>query len=229
MKIDNDTPYKSTEYNNNIKRTIPYYEQFNKEIIDLVKVYNPKCKVWIDSGSGTGIFAAEACKEFKKTKFILSDISEAMLNIAKENSELKNNSNVEFIGECPSEKLTEKISIKADVVTAIQVHHYLKKDQRKKATQNCYDILNNEGMYITFENIRPAFDITKDIALKRWESFQIKHGRDEEAVKKHLERFDTGYFPITVAEHLQILKEAGFKYYDIFWYSQMQCGFYAIK
>ena len=40
MKNDNATAHKSTEYNNNIGSTIPYYEQFHEEIIDLVKTYN---------------------------------------------------------------------------------------------------------------------------------------------------------------------------------------------
>jgi tRNA (cmo5U34)-methyltransferase len=44
-----------------------------------------------------------------------------------------------------------------------------------------------------------------------------------------MERFDTAYFPITVDEHLQLLKACGFETAELFWYSYMQAGFYGIK
>ena len=42
-----------------------------------------------------------------------------------------------------------------DVITAIQAHHYLDRDSRKVATENCFRILKDHGIYVTFENIRP--------------------------------------------------------------------------
>ena len=35
--------------------------------------------------------------------------------------------------------------------------------------------------------------------------------------------------PITAEEHLDALAQAGFGVVEIFWYSQMQAGFYAMK
>jgi len=67
------------------------------------------------------------------------------------------------------------------------------------------------------------------IGNQYWKNFQLSHGRNEKEIQKHLERFDTEYFPITVEEHLELLRATGFKTVELFWYSYMQAGFYCIK
>jgi tRNA (cmo5U34)-methyltransferase len=47
--------------------------------------------------------------------------------------------------------------------------------------------------------------------------------------EKHTKRFNSEYFPITVKEHLELLKETGFQTVELFWRSHVQAGFYAIK
>ena len=59
--------------------------------------------------------------------------------------------------------------------------------------------------------------------------YQLSKGKDAEAVKDHMKRFDSEYFPITVEEHLKLLKACGFQTVELFWYSYMQAGFYCIK
>ena len=41
--------------------------------------------------------------------------------------------------------------------------------------------------------------------------------------------FDSEYFPITIAEHLDLLKETGFGNVNLFWHSHIQAEFYAVK
>ena len=48
-------------------------------------------------------------------------------------------------------------------------------------------------------------------------------------VDAHIQRFGVEYFPITISEHLRLLKECGFSTVEILWVSYMQAGFYAIK
>ena len=84
-------------------------------------------------------------------------------------------------------------------------------------------------MYITFENIYPNTQTGVDLGLKRWLAFQAAQGKDEAAVKAHRKRFNTAYFPITVEEHIALLKQCGFRIVEVLWFSHMQAGFYGIK
>ena len=225
--IDNTTPHQSTEYDSNIIKTIPYYENFHIESIDLIKSYGGKQETWIDIGGGTGTLIQKARQSFKDTKFILCDTSESMIEIAK--GKLGNDKNVDFISNCTSQDLDKFIHEKVDIITAIQVNHYLNRNNRKKATQNAFNFLNDGGIYITFENIKPLSETGITTGLNRWGNYQLSHGREKEVVEDHKSRFDTEYFPITILEHLELLKNVGFNNSEVFWVSHMQAGFYAIK
>lgn len=224
---DNTTPHKSTEYDFNINKTIPYYKNFHSETIDLIKNYGGNHRTWIDIGGGTGTLIQNAKKIFKDTNFILCDPSEKMIEIAK--SKFDNDDKVKFISNCTSQELDKFVTRNVDIITAIQVNHYMDRDARQKATQNFFNLLNEGGIYITFENIKPSSQAGITIGLKRWGEFQLSQGREKEVVENHKTRFNNEYFPITILEHLEVLKAAGFKHYEVFWMSHMQAGFYAIK
>ncbi len=94
---------------------------------------------------------------------------------------------------------TGKISLKGDhrpdVITAIQAHHYMPKEDRFEATKICYELLKANGVYITFENVRPSTEDSVRIGMDYWKNFQLSRGRDAEIVERHLKRFDVEYFP----------------------------------
>ncbi len=116
-----------------------------------------------------------------------------------------------------------------DVITAIQSHHYMNREERAAATTKCFGMLKEGGIYVTFENIMPGSEKATNLALDRWRRFQLDNKKEEMVVEEHLKRFNTAYFPITIKEHLEMLRETGFSTCELFWTSYMQAGFYAIK
>ena len=112
---------------------------------------------------------------------------------------------------------------------AIQTHHYLNMEDRIKATDNCYKLLKDNGIYVTFENIRPGNDEVLDFQLDRWMNFQLSKGRSKKSVSEHRKRFGVKYFPIKVSEHLELLNSVGLRIVEIFWLSYLQAGFFCIK
>jgi tRNA (cmo5U34)-methyltransferase len=105
---------------------------------------------------------------------------------------------IEFLKACATQEFSQELDEKPDVITAIQCHHYLNREERVRATSVCYDSLKAGGIYITFENTRPLTDEGIAIGKRYWGSFQMSRGRNEEEIRKHLERFDKEYFPIII-------------------------------
>jgi len=225
----NTTPHLPEDYDVQVSNTIPYYSSFHQETINLIKSLPFRPKVWLDTGCGTGSLVKKAILEFPDTKFILLDPSESMLQQALEKLSVFMPERVESLKPCPTQKLSCMLKEKADVITAIQCHHYLCSEDRIKATKVCYDILDDDGIYITFENIRPLTKKGILIGKQYWANFQLSMGKSQEEVDKHLARFGVEYFPITIEDHLKLLKETGFKNAELFWCSYMQAGFYGIK
>lgn len=225
----NATPHMPEDYDAQISRVLPYYSFFHQETIKLVKSLPSSPKIWLDTGCGTGSLVNKAIYEFPDTKFLLLDPSEGMLNQAKEKLSSCPSGRLKFLKASPTQEFSQELEEKPDVITAIQCHHYLSLEDRARATRMCYNLLKESGIYITFENIRPLTEEGITIGKRYWGNFQSAHGRSEEEIEKHLERFDTEYFPITVEEHLGLLRETGFRTVELFWYSYMQAGFYCIK
>lgn len=224
-KSDNLSSHLSSEYDSQIANTIPYYNFFHQEILNLVESMNIKPDIWLDTGCGTGNLVEKAMQKFPDTVFILSDPSIEMLDKAKE--KLINCNKIKFLEPTPSQDIF--LLNPADVITAIQSHHYLSEDERYKAVKSCYDNLNENGVYVAFENICPLTEKGTEIGKEYWKKFQILNGKTVKDAENHIKRFGVEYFPITVEEHLSLLRKVGFSVVEIFWYSYMQAGFYCIK
>ncbi|MBI3753138.1 MAG: class I SAM-dependent methyltransferase [Deltaproteobacteria bacterium] len=208
---------------------MPYYDLFHDETIGLIKVTLPEVKIWLDTGCGRGQLVNKAAGQFPDTRFLLADPSSEMLSLTKKRLCGFPPDRVRFIGAFGSANLSGKVLDKPQVITAIQCHHYMDAEQRKKATVACFEILEQGGMYITFENVRPVTRDGREIGLDRWGSFQLSQGLNKEVCRRRRKRFDKAYFPITVTEHLYLLADCGFRSAELFWLSHMQAGFYAIK
>jgi len=226
---DNSTPHKAAMYDGEIVKTIPFYQVFHSETIDLVRTIAPDVSVWLDTGCGTGYLAEQALPLLPQVRFLLADPSQAMLDQARVRLSLFPSYRVSFLGPMATHRLAGVIKETPQVITAIQSHHYGKEEMRRLATDACFRLLEPGGLYITFENIHPETPQGTKIGLDRWLRFQREAGRSPAAVDEHRLRFGREYFPITIAEHLKLLSSTGFVAAEIFWLSHMQAGFYAIK
>ena len=216
-------------YDSHITATIPYYQAFSLEIINLVRAVCGEPMLWLDTGCGTGNLVSQAAKLFPCTKFILADPSAEMLQEAKQKMQNNAIENYQILAPCGTQEISLPRGESPDVISAVLCHHYLDKAGRKSATERCFHLLTGGGLYITFENIRPVTAAGTEIGLANWRRFQIERGKSAEAAESHIKRFGIEYFPITIEEHLSLLKEAGFKIVELLWFSYLQAGFYAIK
>ncbi|WNY25547.1 class I SAM-dependent methyltransferase [Methanolapillus millepedarum] len=229
-------------YDRNVRLTVPNYDLLHTQTLRLVKAYfeiqsgsggkNKKPIRWLDTGGGTGTFAEKIATECPKSEIILADPSAEMLKIARQ----------KFAENINPQAMNAKIQFETvgtqnltfpdndfDVMTAVLSHHYLSENERVAATENCFRMLSPGGIYITFEHTAPLTNPGKIVAQQMVADFQKDFGKNKTDVENYKKRYGTEYFPITVAQHMDILKNAGFKTVELFWYSYLDAGFYAIK
>lgn len=223
MGYDNTTPLIATEYDKKISNTIPYYQEFYIQTLDIIEQCNFEKMNWLDLGCGTGTMEEYAFQRFSDIRFVLVDPSEEMLKQARE--KLQNDA-IEFLCDTSA---SIRFRNRFDVVTAIQSHHYMQAEERRKATECIYQALKEGGIYISFENVIPEDEEIKQFELLRWGKYQQRHGKTEEEAEAHIARCGVNYFPLTVNQHIRLLKETGFRRIHVFWYSCMQMGIYGIK
>lgn len=219
---DNASAYNANIYDENIIKTLPYYAEFHKQILDLVNVAKPDAISWLDTGCGTGTLAQLILMERDNVHLTLSDPSEKMLAIAKDKLSGKD---VTFMN-VPSEKLS--VTNAYDVITAVQCHHYFDPVTRALATKNCFNALKDGGIFITFENIKMSTDESDAIGVERWFEYFRKVGKPEN-IELQRNRRGSEFFPITIEDHINLYKETGFSSVNLLWTSYLQAGFWMIK
>jgi len=220
---DNKSAFNSNEYDRKIKQTLPYYNEFYEQVIELVKVFHNSAITWLDIGCGTGKMGSIALENIELEKLVFCDSSDEMIRIAKERFQ---HFNTEF-SVCDIQNL--EYTDEFDVITAIQVNHYLQMEERKIALQKCYKALKENGLFISFENFSPFTDVGKIVYLEKWKRYQIEQGKSFGESTKHIERYGKDYFPITLEEHLTLMRNSGFRAVEILWLSNIQVGFWGIK
>jgi len=225
MTHNHTTIYSAAEYDEKIHATLPFYDSFHQQTIDLVRSLPKSPKKWLDIGCGTGnlYLCAEIC--FPDTEFTLADPSEEMLAVAR-GKIAADKRPVFLLSDSQSLTLPDNAF---DVISAIQSHHYSDKAERKIAVENCFRMLRPGGIFIVFENIRPRSEKALLLAQKRLENYQTRRGRTQDDARQHIDRFDREYFPLSILEHLCLLDKIGFSVVEILWASYLQAGFYAMK
>ena len=215
--------FRAEEYDAKIRQTLPFYEEIYEQVIDVLNVSGRKNVSWLDIGCGTGKMYEAARERISIQEFIFADISEKMLAVAKQRFQAERNRFQQM-----SVLELEDIE-KYDVVTAIQVHHYLSEKDRRLAVEKCCRALRAGGLFFTFENIAPDSEIGRQLVLERWKSFQIRNGKGRIEAESHIKRYGADYFPVTVETHLELMRECGFQAAELIWMSYMQAGFMGIK
>ena len=176
----NSTPFDVAEYDKQIKRTLPFYEEMLQQLVNFVRVLDLQSLKWLDVGCGTGKMAKTALDNFEIEKMVCVDVEKEMLERAER---FCDNDNVEFL-QCDVKELPYREMF--DVVTAVQVNHYFKKEERITAIKNCYNALEENGVYISFENFAPDSEDGTKLYLERWKQFQVANGKTEKEADLHI-------------------------------------------
>jgi len=224
---DNLSNFHSDQYDNGVRQVIPYYPLVHQEAVAIVRAGEKVPETWIDTGCGTGHLVSEALLHFSTCRYLITDPSEGMLEIAAER--FSGEPLVRILEPLASEMLPQELSGQADVVSAMFCHHYQRPEARQASVKACFRCLKEGGVYITAGHCLSDSDEGRAMIRREWRRFQEERGRTEEEIDSHFARFGEQLFPLTLEEHTTLLKGCGFRIVELFWRAGMQCAFFAIR
>lgn len=194
------------EYDENRRKFIPSFDDYYISSTDFAaKSLRAKPNLIFDLGSGTGLLPSFWFKHFPDAKYVLVDLAEEMLAVAKKRFE--NLSNVEYkILDYSKELPMGKPDL---VISALSIHH-LEHEAKKNLFKKIYDALDENGTFINYDQFCSE-DLEMNKKIEEYWTEQIKssgisekeYGRWQD--RKKLDR------ECSVRQEIEWLKQAGFK------------------
>jgi tRNA (cmo5U34)-methyltransferase len=221
---DNTTPHAAGDYEEEVRRTIPFHATLLDQAVDAALGAAPAPGRWLDTGCGPGRLTAVARARAPRVSFWLADPSPSMLDLARANNA---DLGVDRFLLAPSDALPDAGPF--DVITAVQCHHYYAAPAgRERALRRCRALLAPGGALVVFENVRAETARGHEVQRCRWAAWQRAEGRTQEAVDAHLAREGTKFFPLRVSDHVALLGRVGFTTVEVIWRAYGQAGLLAL-
>jgi ubiquinone/menaquinone biosynthesis C-methylase UbiE len=196
------------KYDSQRKILIPLFDNFYKDSVSLLKYYRNDFKHIVDLGAGTGLLTKEIYELYANAHFTLIDISNDMLEIARQR--FKGLDNFEFL---QLDYAKEMPIPKCDLIcSALSIHH-LENTEKGLLYKNIYKTLENGGCFINLDMFNSSSEIINDLYNKSLSDYREKNGMAINEKHIHAQRIKLDR-ENSVSETIDLLAKSGFKHIE---------------
>lgn len=220
LKYNFDKGAKS--YDKQREQIIPNLNQMYSIVAELANsdVTVPKI---LDLGAGTGLLTNYMLKKYPHSYFTLLDISDEMLNIARER--FKGNPKFRYIhGDYIEYNFAEKFDI---VISSLSIHHH-NDSSKRDIYSKVYKNLNDNGIFLNLDQIYAPSSEIEHIYQQNWLE-KIKTGslpyKEKEIIIDRM-KMDQ---PATLENNIKWLQNSGFTNVDVSYKYYNFCILYSKK
>jgi tRNA (cmo5U34)-methyltransferase len=198
------------EYDSQRKYLVPCFEDFYNIAAEVVVLQGNSVEI-LDLGAGTGILSYHIYQKYNYAKCTLVDISEEMLNIARQR--FKNLSNINYM---VTDYVKCDFQNKYDaVVSALSIHHLTDAD-KQKVFNKVYDVLKEGGIFVNADQVLGTCEDTEEINRKNWikriEGSPLSAEEKNSAYKRmELDKMSA------LDKNIEMLKNSGFRKVEVFY------------
>ncbi len=193
----------SKKYDEQRRKFIPCFDDFYGMSVSIASVNTERPDI-LDIGAGTGLLSAFMMEKYPQASFTLIDISEKMLDVAKDR--FRSRSNVKYIVANYSKyHFEEKYDM---VVSALSIHH-LEDEEKKEIYRKSYSLLKQNGILINADQVHGETPFIENLNKSTWRQYIENSGLPEEEILAGYERIKLDK-DSTLDQQMNWLKEAGF-------------------
>lgn len=196
----------SEEYDINRRKFIPCFNDFYETTTKFISANINEPKRILDLGAGTGLLSYFWFKYFPKSEYVLTDIANDMLNIAKKRfSGLDNVSyqKLDYSKELPRGNF--------DVIASALSIHHLENDAKKSLFERIYDKLNCNGIFVNYDQFCAGQGEINDWYDSYWENHLVYNSgltNNDIMLWKERRKLDR---ECSVEEEINMLQTSNFK------------------
>lgn len=198
----------AAEFDQTIVKLIPNYQEMCNVLLDFIPYNHSDTFSVIDLGCGTATLAKLVTDNFPNTQVSCVDISENMLDLAKD----KIKRPVTLI---KNDFYTLEFDQTYDVMISSLALHHLETDQDKYLFyKKIFHTLSPKGIFINIDIMLGSHSFIQEKYLEHWKSFMLKNVSEEEVEAKWLPNYYSEDRPTSLSTHFELLKKGGFSLVD---------------
>ena len=199
------------EFDEIIRRLIPYYEQMIEAMIDVIPFEENQVIDVIDLGAGTGSIARAVKERFPNARITCLDFSSKMLEMAK--VKLKPYSDISYIlANFYQYQFDKKYDV---VISSLALHHIVEDDDKRNFYKSIYDALKKQGVFYNLDVVLGSNEYLQSIYMNKWIEFMNKNCKKEEVENIWLPKYYEEDSPSTLMKHLEWLNNIGYREVDV--------------
>lgn len=209
-KIQEQFNLVAKEYDENRKKFIPCFDAFYDDATDFISKSIRTPKQILDLGAGTGILSAFYFKHFSDAEFLLVDVADEMLNIARKRFLGANNVKFMVADYAKNFSFLTTNGEKFDsIISALSIHH-LEDNEKQKLFSKIYDALPTGGVFANYDQFcAESLEMNRNFTTY-WEGKIFSSGLSENDIAKWKERKKLDR-ECSVGKEIKMMKVGGFE------------------
>lgn len=196
-----------------ILKLIPHYGEMLNALINSVNFNKKKSIKMLDLGCGTGNVSLKMLDRFPKAEILCIDLSQKMLDIAR--NKLSKYKNVSFeVGNIADFEFKNTYDV---VLSSLAVHHLKTDEDKSNFYKMIFKILNKNGIFANADEILGENKYLQNINMNVWTEYMKQNFSERDVSEKWLKAYESEDRPSKLMKQLEWMKNSGFKDVDVIW------------
>ena len=210
MTIDEAFDASVAYYDDWMMKALPNYADIFSTALALLP-FDPQAALEVlDLGAGTGLFSSHVLGKYPHANFVLVDLAEKMLGVARGRFGNDSDQFQYVLGDYRKLEGQQEYDL---VISSLSIHH-LEDEEKQALFGQIHTILRKGGIFINVDQIRGDTSYLRDLYWNHWLEQVHEAGFSEERIQESIERRTTYDQEARLEDQLEWLKSSGFQNVD---------------
>jgi tRNA (cmo5U34)-methyltransferase len=184
MPIDQAFNASIDYYDDWMRKALPNYNDIFKTAQELIPFPPAAAIDVLDLGAGTGLFASHVLEKYSHGRFLLYDVANKMLEVAKDRFRAYPEQFEYRVGDYRNLQVSHDFDL---VVSSLSIHH-LSDDEKRDLFRAIYGVLRKPGLFINVDQIRGETPFLRELYWNHWLAQVRQREPSETRIEESIDR-----------------------------------------
>jgi tRNA (cmo5U34)-methyltransferase len=193
-------------YDDWMKKALPNYAELFRTAQELVPFPSSAPIRVLDLGAGTGLFSKHILEKYPAARFLLIDLAEKMIGVAKERFAGFPQQFEYRVGDYRTLDVPHEFDL---AISSLSIHH-LSDAEKQTLFGAIYGVLRAPGVFLNVDQIRGETAFLRELYWSHWLAQVRRNEPSESRIRESIERRTSYDRDASLADQLRWLSDAGF-------------------